>query len=112
MRVDAPKGRRSYICNWQVRRWWFFRLNTGVDFFHQPVYVFVRAGGVPVQPVQVALNHDNWVEFSQSISSYMQSSTQIGMFAEWFAFSRHGSEDDHVDHYHNYGLYYYVTPDA
>ncbi len=26
-------------------------------------------------------------------------------------FSRHGSVDDHIDHFHNYGLYFYATPD-
>lgn len=108
---DRVEPGASYIFNWQARRWWFFRANTGVDFFHQPAYSFVRVGGVPVQPAQVQLDHDRWIEISQSFSSYMQVSKRLGMFVEWFSFSRHGSSDDHIDHYHNYGLYYYLTPD-
>ncbi len=111
--ADRAEPGASYIINWQARRWWFFRINTGVDFFNQPSYSFVRGlGGAPVVPVQVEVNHDDWVEFSQSFSSYMQISKRIGMFAEWFAFMRHGSEDDHVDHFHNYGLYVYATPNS
>jgi hypothetical protein len=102
----------SYIINWQARRWWFFRINLGIDRLHQPTYNFVRTGGgAPVQPTQIEVGHDTWTEISQSFSSYMQISKRLGMFAEWFAFSRHSSDDDHADHFHNYGLYYYVTPD-
>jgi Putative MetA-pathway of phenol degradation len=112
MSADRAEPGISYILNWQARRWWFFRINLGVDSLHQPTYSFVSAGGgVPVQPTLLEVDHDTWTEISQSFSSYMQLSKRIGMFAEWFAFSRHGSDDDHADHYHNYGLYYYLTPD-
>ncbi|MCA3010646.1 MAG: transporter [Phycisphaerales bacterium] len=99
----------SYIYNWQVRRWWFVRGNTGVDLAHQPTYLLQASapGGSPTVDVE----HDGYLEWSQSLSSYMQISKRLGMFAEWFMFKRHGSEDDHSDHLHNYGLYVYLTPD-
>lgn len=101
----------SYIYNWQVRRWWFFRGATGVDFANQPAYRLLPAtlpGGAPSLDVA----NDRYVEFSQAFSSYVQVSRRVGMFAEWFMFKRHGSLDDHSDHIHNYGLYLYLTPDV
>lgn len=101
----------SYIYNWQVRRWWFIRGCTGFDWYNAPEYRFATAGGVPTVPTQLLVDHDQYLEFSQAISSYMQVSKRVGMFAEWFMFKRHGSEDDHSDHFHNYGIYLYLTPD-
>lgn len=99
-----------YIYNWQIRRWWFVRGATGADWLHQPQPFLVRSGGVPIPRVDV--EPDAYVEISQAVSSYMQVSKRVGIFKEWFMFKRHGSKDDHADHYHNYGLYFYVTPDV
>lgn len=101
----------SYIYNWQVRRWWFVRGNTGVDLANQPAYQLLAASVPGAAPVLLVEN-DAYLEWSQSFSSYMQVSKRIGMFAEWFLFKRHGSIDDHSDHIHNYGLYLYLTPDV
>ncbi len=99
----------SYIYNWQIRRWWFFRGASGFDFANQPAYTLLAAsvpGGAPTLQVE----NDRYLEWSQAFSSYMQVSKRLGMFAEWFMFKRHGSQDDHSDHIHNYGVYVYLTP--
>jgi hypothetical protein len=120
-RVNVPTGAHnvtadelepgfSYIYNWQVRRWWFIRGNTGFDLFQQPQPFLRRdGGGAPTTTVDSRL--DSYLEISQSISSYMQIAKRMGIFKEWFMFKRHGSRDDHSDHYHDYGLYLYLTPD-
>jgi hypothetical protein len=91
----------TYIYNWQVRRWWFFRGATGVDVFNQPAPNFLPQGGGLDGP------RDHWLDLSQAVSSYFQVSKRVGCFVEWFMFSRHGSLDDHSDHFHNYGLYFW-----
>jgi hypothetical protein len=96
----------SYIYNWQIRRWWFLRGATGVDLFHQPAPAF-RAQGLGLET-----RSDQWLELSQAVSSYFQVAQRVGVFAEWFLLRRHGSQDDHPDHFHDYGAYLYATPDV
>lgn len=96
----------SYIYNWQVRRWWFFRGSTGIDSFNQPTL------SVNHPEQEGKSERDDWIELSQSVSSYFQISKQVGSFVEWFMLQRNGSNDDKTENFHNYGLYLYVTPDV
>ena len=103
--ADKLEPGLSYIYNWQVRRWWFFRGNTGIDVFNTPFATLSSPGsGLDVR-------NDHYYEISQSISSYFQISRNIGSFVEWFMLSRQSSRNDETDHFHNYGLYVYLTPD-
>jgi len=98
-----------YIYNWQVRRWWFIRGATGVDWLTESFTVFNNpdyTGG----PVDINVQRDYRVRWSQSISSYMQISKRVGMFAEWFALYRQQAANNAPDNYYDFGLYYYVTP--
>ena len=110
---NRPEPGISYVYNWQIRRWWFLRGATGVDLFNQPQFAFRSTGGGSlVVPTILDVDRDYWLEWSQAFSSYMQVSKRVGIFQEWFMFQRHGSQDDHSDHFHNYGLYFYVTPNV
>ncbi len=110
--AHRPEPGLSYIYNWQIRRWWFLRGATGIDLFNQPEFRFRTVGGTPVVPTELEIERDAWLEWSQAFSSYMQVSKRVGIFKEWFMFKRHGSTDDHSDHFHNYGLYFYLTPNV
>lgn len=94
----------SYIYNWQIRRWWFVRGSTGVDAFRQPSVSFDEN----LQTSHIA--HDRYLEVSQSVSSYFQISRQVGSFVEWYMLNRHGAEGSATEHFHDYGLYFYATP--
>ncbi|MBS0208051.1 MAG: transporter [Planctomycetes bacterium] len=115
-RMDVPTGNSpysaqtvqpgfSYIYNWQVRKWWFFRGNTGVDWLTTPNPVF----GLPGQGI-VDYQRGYNVLGSQSVSSYFQIAPRLGMYVEWFMFMHRGLADNRPDHFHNYGWYYYITP--
>jgi hypothetical protein len=115
--MDVPTGARaysadtvqpgfSYIYNWQVRRWWFIRGNSGCDWENTPNPVF----GFPGQGI-TGYQHDSNVLGSQSISSYFQLSPRVGTYVEWFTFYHRGlASGDRPDNFHNYGWYYYITP--
>lgn len=94
----------TYIYNWQVRRWWFFRGASGFDYLHTPNLVPGPAPG------SLIVARDSYWQGHQSFSSYMQIRRRFGMFTEWFMFYRGQTADTRPDHYHNYGFYLYATP--
>jgi hypothetical protein len=100
----------TYIYNWQVRKWWFIRGASGVDWLHEPE-AGVRFGGGGI-PLGIDVGRQSWVEGHQTVSSYMQISKKVGVFSEWFMFYRSGASDNRPDHFHNYGLYFYHTPNS
>lgn len=115
-RMDVPTGNSpysaqtvqpgfSYIYNWQVRKWWFFRGSSGCDWLNTPNPVF----GLPGQGI-IDYQRGYNVLGSQSISSYFQIAPRLGMYVEWFMFYHKGLSDNRPDHFHNYGWYYYITP--
>ncbi len=106
--ADAVQPGFTYIYNWQVRKWWFIRGASGVDWLNRPgpVFTSVIGSGNP----RVSDGRDYQVQGHQSVSSYMQISRRLGMFAEWFVLYRGASADNRPDHYHDYGLYLYLTP--
>jgi hypothetical protein len=97
----------TYIYNWQVRRWWFFRGSSGVDWLTKAGPTFI---GIPNAAPQLGIDRDYVVQGHQSVSSYMQISKRFGYYAEWFMLYRTATPDTRPDHYHNYGLYFYITP--
>lgn len=103
--ANAVQPGLTYVYNWQVRRWWFFRGASGVDWLRDPLLDFD-----PNFPGVLTLHRDSYVQGHQSISSYVQICKKIGMFTEWFMFYRGQTVDTRPDHYHNYGLYLYATP--
>lgn len=122
-RLVVPTGSKSfsantvqpgftYIYNWQVRRWWFFRGSTGVDWLTRsgPVFKTVDRDGFLI--TRVTTGRDYQVQGHQSLSSYMQICRQLAFFAEWFVLFREKAADDRPDHYHDYGLYFYPTPNC
>ncbi|HWB01169.1 MAG TPA: transporter [Pirellulales bacterium] len=97
----------SYIYNWQVRRWWFIRGATGLDWLNHAGPIFTTAGG---PSSNIEFGHDYQVQCAQSISSYFQIAPRLGMFMEWFILMHAKSADNRPDNYHDYGVYYYLTP--
>ena len=104
----------SYIYNWQVRKWWFHSSAqlAGVD------WIRVAGSVVPSSPSSLpayaapstTLSPDSSVQGFQSISNYIQISPRLGMFLEWYLLYHHGAANDLPQHFHDYGLYYYITP--
>jgi hypothetical protein len=102
----------AYIYSWQIRRWWFLRGSTSFDWLRQPSFSLRRFNGVPVDPVVVDIARDEYLEFGQAVSNYLQLTQRLGMFQEWFMLSRHGSKVPLFEQYHDYGFYYYTTPNS
>lgn len=103
----------SYIYSWQVRKWWFIRGSNGVDWFTSPLASLSPGGavaGATPTTYNFTIQRDSYVQGFQSISSYMQISQRVGTFAEWYVLFRHGTTDDRPQHFHDYGLYFYLDP--
>lgn len=98
----------TYIYNWQVRRWWFIRGSSGLDWLNGAGPAFTP--GVGGGPIVITDSRDYQVQGHQSVSSYMQISQRFGMFAEWFLLYHKDAANNYPDHYHDYGLYIYATP--
>ncbi len=120
-RVTVPSGDENlssdraefgfaYIYSWQIRRWWFLRGSTSFDWLRQPSFSLRLPPG-PQDPVEVDIARDEYLEFGQAVSNYLQLSQRIGMFQEWYMLSRHGSKVPLFEQYHDYGFYFYLTPD-
>lgn len=107
---ERPEFGFAYIYSWQIRRWWYIRGSTSLDWLSQPSFALRFPLGVPSDPVEVDISRDRYMEFGQAISNYVQLTQHIGMFQEWFMLSRHGSKIPLVEHYHDYGFYFYLTP--
>lgn len=105
--ADTVQPGVSYIYNWQIRKWWFFRGSTGVDWLNHAGPIFVTAG---TPSSSLSINRDYQVQTFQSFSSYFQISRRWGMFAEWFVLMHAKSADNQPDNYHDYGFYYYLSP--
>jgi hypothetical protein len=99
----------SYVYNWQVRKWWFTRGSTGVDFLNNASPVFSPIGSPSSVPTYT-IGYDYQVQGFQSFSTYLQLAQRVGMFVEWYALFHSHASDDHTDQYQNYGWYFYATP--
>jgi len=102
----------AYIYSWQIRRWWFIRGSTSFDWLRQPSFALRQFQGAPAIPVVVDISRDEYLEFGQAVSNYLQLTQRLGMFQEWFMLSRHGSKVPLFEQYHDYGFYYYLTPNS
>jgi hypothetical protein len=121
-RLGVPMGSRnysantiqpgiSYIYNWQVRKWWFVRGSTGVDWIRVNDLSFNSGSTLPpFAAPSTTLSPNNSIQGFQSISNYIQIAPRLGMFLEWYLLFHHGASNDLPQHFHDYGLYYYITP--
>ncbi len=101
----------SYIYNWQVRKWWFIRGSSGVDWLRTKDLTFNSTSPLPAYATgATSLSPDSSVQGFQSISNYIQISPRLGMFLEWYLLYHRGTSNDTPQHFHDYGLYYYITP--
>jgi len=104
----------NWVYNWQVRKWLFVRGSSGVDFLRRPGTVFtsVPSGGGPGAMPVFFTGREHVTEGHQSVSAYWQLSQRVGYFTEWYMLYRHGTgaTDNRPDHFHDYGVYYYLSP--
>jgi hypothetical protein len=100
----------SYIYNWQVRKWWFTRGSTGVDWIRTQDLNANPATTNPMLPAYFTLSPDSSVQGFQSWSNYFQISQRVGMFAEYYVVFHKGAADNRPANFHDYGWYIYASP--
>jgi len=108
--ADTIQPGISYIYNWQVRKWWFTRASTGVDWIRGPELISNPAMTNPVMPAYFNLSQDSSVQGFQSWSNYFQISKRLGMFAEYYVVFHKGAADNRPANFHDYGWYIYASP--
>lgn len=108
--ANAWRPTANIVAGWGIRRWLYFKVQTGFDVNRSPSYMFLPVGGG--LPPAVTTQYDNYLLWHQSATFLVQISKHFGGFAEWYSFFGDQQPDNRAAHYLDTGVYIYITPDV
>ncbi|MBI5757824.1 MAG: transporter [Planctomycetales bacterium] len=110
-RSRRTQPKTNFLYGWDITEDWSIAGSTGFAYLYETGFQTFDTVGVG-NPAHFVLNatEDGFAQAHQSVTTGISLAEKVGMYLEWFAFFRHGSEEDRPEHYADGGLTYQFTP--
>lgn len=110
-RSRRTQPKTNFLYGWDITDDWSIAGSTGFAYLYETGFQVFDTVGVG-NPAHFVLNatEDGFAQAHQSVTTGISLTEKMGMYLEWFAFFRHGSEEDRPEHYADGGLTYQFTP--
>jgi hypothetical protein len=110
-RSNRTQPKTNFLYGWDITDDWSIAGSTGFAYIYETGVQVIDSVGAG-NPAHFVLDDsvDGFFQTHQSVTTGISLTEKLGMYLEWFAFFRHGSEEDRPEHYADGGLFYQFTP--